>query len=95
MSADQGIRNGSDLMLVNYATATNDVRFRDTNGAKQAMRDAAKNILYVVANSRAYSEENLANQGGSSWRALMYIIDAIIVALCAVCLWFLLKKKKA
>ena len=95
MSADQGIRNGSDLMLVNYATATNDVQFRETNGAKQAMRDAAKNILYVVANSRAYTEENLSNQSGSTWKPIMYAIDAVIVVLCAAWLWFLLKKKKA
>ena len=94
MSADQGIRNGSDLMLVNYATATNDVRFRDTNGAKQAMRDAAKNILYVVANSRAYTEENLAAQSGSTWKPMMYGIDACIVVACGAVLWFLLKKKK-
>ena len=94
MSADQGIRNGSDLMLVNYATATNDVQFRETNGAKQAMRDAAKNILYVVANSRAYTEENLANQGGSSWRTMMYVIDFLILAACAVCAYFLYKKYK-
>ncbi len=93
MSADQGIRNGSDLMLVNYATATNDVRFRDTNGAKQAMRDAAKNILYVVANSRAYAEENL-NGGGMSWRVIMYAIDAVIVILMAVWAFFLFRKKK-
>ncbi len=88
MSADQGIRNGSDLMLVNYATETNDVRFRDTNGAKQAMRTAAKNILYVVANSRQYAEGNL-NTGMASWKVTMYVIDAAIVAFAAVA-WFLL-----
>ena len=88
MSADQGIRNGSDLMLVNYATETNDVRFRDTNGAKQAMRNSAKNILYVVANSRQYAEGNL-NTGMASWKVTMYIIDAVIVC-CAAVLWFLL-----
>ncbi|MBR3570133.1 MAG: glycoside hydrolase family 3 C-terminal domain-containing protein [Oscillibacter sp.] len=88
MSADQGIRNGSDLMLVNYATATNDVRFRDTNGAKQAMRNSAKNILYVVANSRQYAEGNL-NTGMAPWKMTMYTIDAVIVA-CAAVLWFLL-----
>ena len=93
MSADQGIRNGSDLMLVNYATATNDVQFRETNGAKQAMRDSAKNILYVVVNSRAYTEENL-NNTGSSWRTTMYIIDGVIVVLMAVWAFFLFRKKK-
>ena len=60
MSADQAIRNGTDLMLVAYQTATNNVQFRDTPGAQQAMRDAAKNILYVVVNSRAYTDENYA-----------------------------------
>ena len=82
MSADQGIRNGSDLMLVNYATATNDVRFRDTNGAKQAMRTAAKNILYVVANSRQYEPENM-NTGMASWKVMLYAADAVIVAAMA------------
>lgn len=58
MSADQAVRTGTDMMLVNYAAETNDVRFRDTNGAQQAMRDAAHNILYVTANSRVYTDEN-------------------------------------
>ena len=93
MSADQAIRNGSDLMLVNYATATNDVRFRETNGAKQAMRDSAKNILYVVANSRAYSEENL-NPGMPVWKKIMYGVDAAVVLLAALCAFSLMKKYK-
>jgi hypothetical protein len=50
MSSDQAIRNGTDCMLVNYPTATNNVQFRDTNGAQQAMREATKNILYTVVN---------------------------------------------
>ena len=81
MSADQAIRNGSDLMLVNYPTETNDVRFRDTNGAQQAMREAAKNILYVVANSRAYDPANL-NEGMAKWKVIMYAADAIVAVLC-------------
>ena len=93
MSADQGIRNGSDLMLVNYATATNDVRFRDTNGAKQAMRDAAKNILYVVANSRAYTEENYAQSTGTPvWKTIMYVVDAVVLIALAALEWAFLKK---
>ena len=81
MSADQGIRNGSDLMLVNYPTATNDVKFRETNGAQQAMREAAKNILYVVANSRAYDPANL-NTGMAKWKVIMYVVDAIVALIC-------------
>ena len=81
MSADQGIRNGSDLMLVNYPTATNDVQFRETAGAQQAMRESAKNILYVVANSRQYDPENL-NTGIPKWKIIMYAADAVITLLC-------------
>ena len=81
MSADQGIRNSSDLMLVNYPTATNDVQFRETAGAQQAMRESAKNILYVVANSRQYDPENL-NTGIPKWKIIMYAADAVITLLC-------------
>ena len=81
MSSDQGIRNGSDLMLVNYPTATNDVQFRSTNGAQKAMRDSAKNILYVVANSRQYDPENL-NTGIPKWKIIMYAADALIGLFC-------------
>ena len=80
MSADQAIRNGTDLMLVNYPTETNDVRFRDTNGAQQAMRSAARNILYVVANSRQYDPANL-NTGMAKWKVIMYAADAILALL--------------
>ncbi|MCR5101156.1 MAG: glycoside hydrolase family 3 C-terminal domain-containing protein [Butyrivibrio sp.] len=93
MSADQAIRNGTDLMLVNYPTATNDVQFRDTNGAQQAMRDSAKNVLYVVANSRAYYEENY-NPGMASWKVLMYVADVIVAALCCFILYTVFFKKK-
>ena len=92
MSADQAIRNGTDLMLVNYPTETNDVRFRDTNGAQQAMRTSAKNILYVVANSRAYYEENLST-GMASWKVIMIICDVVIAALCCLILVRAFKKK--
>ena len=71
-------------MLVNYPTETNDVRFRDTNGAKEAMRTATKNILYVVANSRAYAPENLKG-GMASWKKLAIALDVILGLL--LCLW--------
>ena len=93
MSADQAIRNGSDLMLVNYATATNDVRFRETNGAKQAMRDSAKNILYVVVNSRAYAPENMTS-GIASWKKIMNAADAVLALLLAFWAFRLVKKYK-
>jgi beta-glucosidase len=77
MSSDQAIRNGTDLMLVNYATATNDVQFRETAGAQQAMRTATKNILYVVVNSRAYSAENL-NPSTPVWQKIAIAADVVL-----------------
>lgn len=81
MSADQAIRNGSDLMLVAYQTETNNVRFRDTDGAQQAMREASKNILYVVANSRAYQEDNYAKATATPiWRVILTVVDVAAAA---------------
>ena len=86
MSADQAIRNGCDLMLVAYQTATNNVQFRETNGAQQAMRTAAKNILYVTVNSRAYTDENYAKATATPmWRTILIVVDVIaVIALAAI-----------
>ena len=81
MSADKGIRNGSDLMQVKYQTERKDLQLRETAGAQQAMRESAKNILYVVANSRQYDPENL-NTGIPKWKIIMYAADAVITLLC-------------
>jgi len=91
MSSDQAIRNGTDLMLVNYPTATNDVQFRDTNGAKLAMRNATKNILYVVVNSRAYDPANL-DTGMPSWKKLEIAIDVILAVVLCGCLGLIIKR---
>lgn len=93
MSSDQAIRNGTDMMLVNYPTQTNNVQFRDTNGAQQAMRQSAKNALYVVANSRAYYEENYSNKM-PIWKVILYIADAVVIALCCLILVKAFKKKE-
>jgi beta-glucosidase len=93
MSADQAIRNGTDLCLVNYPTETNDIRFRDTNGAQAAMRNSAKNILYVVADSRTYDEANL-NSAMPIWRKIMYGTDGVIALLLLLCAIKTFRKKK-
>ena len=90
MSSDQAIRNGTDCMLVNYPTQTNNVQFRDTNGAQQAMRTATKNILYTVVNSRAYAPENL-NPGMASWKVIMIVCDVVFAALM-ICLMYIFIK---
>ena len=80
-------------MLVNYPTQTNNVQFRDTNGAQQAMRTATKNILYVVVNSRAYDPANL-NMGMPVWKIIMIIADIVIGALLVLKLVLALRRYK-
>ena len=46
-------------------------------GAQQAMRTAAKNILYVVANSRQYDPANLTT-GIPKWKLIMYAADVVL-----------------
>ena len=83
MDADQGIRNGTDFCLVNYPTETN--YLTDTTSATGilAARQACKNILYTVVNSRAYMEENL-NPGMPGWQIAAIAIDVVLAAVLVV-----------
>ena len=87
MSADQGVRNGTDCMLVNYPTETSLVgNLTDgniSNGGLQAMRTATHNILYTVVNSRAYTEENL-NPGMEGWQIAAIAIDVVLALVIVV-----------
>ncbi len=79
MTADQGVRNGSDLMLCTTGNDYNNVTVL-TNSSKQAMRTSAKNILYTVVNSRAYDEENL-NPGMAKWKIVLIGADVVAALL--------------
>ena len=87
MSADQGVRNGTDCMLVNYPTETSLVgSLTDgtiSNDGLQAMRTATHNILYTVVNSRAYAEENL-NPGMAGWQIAAIVIDVLLAVVIVV-----------
>ena len=82
MDADQAIRNGTDFCLVNYPTATNYLTDTTSATGVLAARQACKNILYTVVNSRAYMEENL-NPGLPTWQLIGYGIDAVLVLVLA------------
>lgn len=79
MSSDQAIRNGTDAMLVAYDTETNHVKDTRSATGVQAMRQACKNIMYTVVNSRAYAPENLQT-GLMSWQIMAIVIDIILAA---------------
>jgi beta-glucosidase len=83
MNADQGVRAGSDLMLSTVDQVYNYVTVKDSPASQQALRTSAKNILYVVVNSRAYAEENL-NPGMAIWEKILLAATIAVGALLAL-----------
>ena len=83
MDADQAIRNGTDFCLVNYPTETNYLTDTTSATGVLAARQACKNILYTVVNSRAYMEENL-NPGMPGWQIAAIAIDVVLAAVLIV-----------
>lgn len=94
MDAEQGIRNGNDFCLVAYDSDTNNVHDQESATSLLAMRQACKNILYTVVNSRAYAPENLS-RGPKGWQVALITADIVIVLLLVVWEIFILRKKRA
>ena len=89
--SDHLIRNGGDFCLVNYDTETNHLTDTTSATALVCARQACKNILYTVANSRAYYPENL-NPGMPTWEKVMIGVDMVGV-LALIALEILVAKK--
>ena len=89
--SDHLIRNGGDFCLVNYDTETNHLTDTTSATALACARQACKNILYTVANSRAYYPENL-NPGMATWEKVMIGVDVVGV-LALIALEILVAKK--
>ena len=96
MNPDMMIRAGGDLNLCQDGIPTYS---GDKLTATQAsvIRTAAKNILYVIANSMAMNGDY--TYGLSPWMKILFIVDAVIVVALAVWGFFAirsaLKKAKA
>lgn len=88
--ADRMIRNGCDLMLATYSTDQSKVSDQESATSVIAMRQASKNILYTVVNSRAY--DSVINTGLPTWEKVLFAIDAILVILLAILECFAIKK---
>ena len=80
MDSDQGIRGGTDCMLVAYDTETNHVTDTQSATSVLAMRQAAKNILFTTVNSRAYDPANLSGGGLQGWQIAAIVIDVVLAA---------------
>lgn len=79
MDADRAIRNGNDAMLVAYDTETNHLTDTQSATSVKAMRQASKNIMYTVVNSRAYDPEKMTT-GLMGWQIAAIMIDIIFAA---------------
>ncbi|CBK75764.1 Beta-glucosidase-related glycosidases [Butyrivibrio fibrisolvens 16/4] len=79
--SDRMIRNGCDLMLATYETPQSTVTDQTSATSVIAMRQASKNILYTVVNSRAY--DSAVKAGLPNWVKLLYAVDAVLILLIA------------
>lgn len=79
MDSDICIRNGNDFCLVAYDMESNHLTDKTSATSVIAMRQAAKNIMYTVVNSRAYDAANLQT-GLMPWQITMIVIDVILAA---------------
>lgn len=91
MNSDQGIRNGTDAMLVAYDTETNHVQDQKSATGVLAMRNAVHNILYTVVNSRAYDADELQT-GLMSWQIALIAVDVVLAAAVVALEVVLIKK---
>lgn len=80
-NADQLIRNGNDICLANYDAKVNNVTDKSATSVI-AMRQAAKNIMYTVVNSRTYSDEVIADGNKiPTWKLTLAGADIVLAAL--------------
>jgi len=90
MSPDMMVRAGGDLNLCQdgLPSASGD---KLTATQASVIRTAAKNILYVIANSSAMNRD--FTYGPAPWNIALYILDGVIAA--ALILWGIFAVKKA
>ena len=96
MDSDRAIRNGCDLMLKNYDVATNHLTDTTSATSVKAMRQACKNIMYTVVNSRVYDPANTVST--PIWRTAMIVVNvllAVLLVVLEVLTFKSYKKKKA
>lgn len=95
MDTDEGLRAGNDLMLNTFA----DGSLTDSKSAtaQTAMRKAAHNVLYMVANSNAMqgiSSGVTIKYELAGWQKVMYGCDAAVAVIFVLGVVMLLRKKK-
>lgn len=92
-NADRQIRNGQDLCLIAYDVDMNLLKDTTSATAVSAMRTSAKNIMYTVVNSNAYSDDNL-DTGMMGWQKAGIAMDVALAAVLVICEILIVKAYK-
>lgn len=79
MNSDQMIRNGGASCLATYDAGSNYLKDSESATAVKAMRQASKDIMYTVVNSRTYADGN-AGVSLQTWQIAGIVVDVIAVA---------------
>jgi len=92
MNADQVIATGGSCCLSTFDIGTNFVSDPTNPSVVKYMRTACKNIMYTVVNSNAYEKDVTITM--STWKKMMYTIDAVIALLLVLWEVLLIQKYK-
>ncbi|MEK4149879.1 glycoside hydrolase family 3 N-terminal domain-containing protein [Robertmurraya sp. FSL W8-0741] len=92
MNVELAVRNGNDLMLTGAAPMGVPEINTDSNDTLWALRDAAHNILYTIANSSAID-------GGLStdmpqWVVITIIVDILLALVIATAFYFVFRNSR-
>ncbi|MCR4998963.1 MAG: glycoside hydrolase family 3 C-terminal domain-containing protein [Lachnospiraceae bacterium] len=95
MDPDSGVRAGNDLMLNTFA----DGSLTDTSSATgvAAMRNAAHNVLYMVANSNAMQgivPGSSVSYSLATWQKLLILGDVIAALIVVLGITLIVRKRK-
>lgn len=90
MDAERSILNGGTFCLSTYDTGSNYIVDTDNPTVVKAMRQASKDILYTVVNSRAYVPANLQT-GLLNWQIMAIAIDVLLAGIIVILEVFAIK----
>jgi beta-glucosidase len=92
MTAELAVRAGNDILLTGVAPYGIPEWNTDSNDTLWAMRDAAKNVLYTVANSSAI-DDNLSTDT-PQWVKITIAVDVIIALAIIIGFYFVFRNSK-
>lgn len=92
MTAELAVRAGNDILLTGVAPYGIPEWNTDSHDTLWAMRDAAKNVLYTVANSSAI-DDNLSTDT-PQWVKITIVVDVIITLAIILGFYFVFKNSK-